>query len=213
MKCQPVREKDRYKYLEHDEITKLFDGMKNEKWKLLSEFLILSGLLIGEAIALNDDDVDMTNKVIHITKTYAPAIKAISSTKTQMSCRDVYMQPELYDCCHRIKIYIKREQMIFAYRSDIFIPNVNTGSYIPYNTFEYYVRRNTERLIGRRLTSHAFRHTHVAMLAENSVSLDTIMRRVGHADSRTTKDIYMHVTKNMKWQDAQQISIVKIINN
>ena len=103
--------------------------------------------------------------------------------------------------------------MIFAYRSDIFIPNVNTGSYIPYNTFEYYVRRNTERLIGRRLTSHAFRHTHVAMLAENSVSLDTIMRRVGHADSRTTKDIYMHVTKNMKWQDAQQISIVKIINN
>ncbi len=127
MKCQPVREKDRYKYLEHDEITKLFDGMKNEKWKLLSEFLILSGLRIGEAIALNDDDVDMTNKVIHITKTYAPAIKAISSTKTQMSCRDVYMQPELYDCCHRIKIYIKREQMIFAYRSDIFIPNVNTS--------------------------------------------------------------------------------------
>ncbi|ESV54243.1 integrase [Streptococcus agalactiae LMG 14747] len=48
------------------------------------------------------------------------------------------------------------------------------------------------------MTSHIFRHTLISILAENKIPLKTIMERVGHADSKTTIQIYTHVTKNMK---------------
>lgn len=50
----------------------------------------------------------------------------------------------------------------------------------------------------KKLTSHIFRHTLVSHLAENRVPLKAIMDRVGHADAKTTIQIYTHVTKKMK---------------
>lgn len=38
----------------------------------------------------------------------------------------------------------------------------------------------------------------VSRLAENNVPLKAIMDRVGHADAKTTIQIYTHVTKKMK---------------
>lgn len=40
--------------------------------------------------------------------------------------------------------------------------------------------------------------TMINILAENKISLKTIMDRVGHSDSEVTTSIYTHVTKNMK---------------
>lgn len=80
-KTSPVRVKDAEKYLENKEIEKLLSGMKIKKWKLLTEFLILSGLRIEEAIALTDADVDLSNRTISVTKTFSLPIRKISSTK------------------------------------------------------------------------------------------------------------------------------------
>ena len=55
------------------------------------------------------------------------------------------------------------------------------------------------------------RHTHVALMAENGVSLDAISRRLGHENSKITKDIYFHVTKKMKEQDNAQFQKVNIL--
>ncbi|MFQ6916528.1 tyrosine-type recombinase/integrase [Veillonella rogosae] len=52
-------------------------------------------------------------------------------------------------------------------------------------------------LEGKHLTTHIFRHTHISMLAELGVPLETIMQRVGHNDPNTTLSIYTHVTKSM----------------
>lgn len=213
MKDQPVREKVKNKYLDDDEIGALLDGMDIDKWKLLTEFLLLSGLRIGEAIALTNEDVDTNARQVHVTKTYSLRISAITTTKTETSYRDVYMQDELLDCCRRIKKYIRMEEMEFAYRSDIFMPDINTGSYMKYDAYRQYLEDHTEKLIGRRLTPHALRHTHVAMLAENGVSLEAIMHRLGHADSKVTKEVYMHVTKKMKEAEEAQIREVKIISD
>ena len=36
------------------------------------------------------------------------------------------------------------------------------------------------------------------MLAEAGIDIDTTMKRVGHEDMNTTKNIYTHVTQKMK---------------
>ncbi|MDD6666684.1 MAG: tyrosine-type recombinase/integrase [Lachnospiraceae bacterium] len=206
-KTDSVRVKNAQKYLEHEEITKLLDGMTVERWRLLTEFLILSGLRIGEAIALEDSDVD---DVIHVTKTYSPTLRQISTTKTATSTRDVDVQPELADCIYRIRRFVKREELKFGYRSDLFLPAFG-GGYITYDVYGKYFRENTEAILGRRLSPHSLRHTHTAMLAEAGVPLETISRRLGHSDSKITREVYMHVTKGMKKRDRERLEKVHIL--
>ena len=208
----PVREKNKFKYLEHNEITELLSSMKVEKWNLLTEFLILSGLRVGEAIALNDSDVDINRRKITVSKTYAFNLQRISSTKTDTSNRKIYMQDELLDCCIRIKHVIRIEKLQFAYTSGIFLPELNTGGYLSYGAYCKYFREITERVLGRRLTPHSLRHTHTAMLAEAGVPLEDISRRLGHADSKITREVYMHVTEKMNEVFNSRIKGIRIMS-
>ena len=52
--------------------------------------------------------------------------------------------------------------------------------------------------IKKDLTSHFFRHTHISKLAELGVPLYVIQKRVGHGNSRITREIYLHVTDKVK---------------
>lgn len=206
-----VRVRDAEKYLEHDEIDKLLSGMTVERWKLVTEFLILSGLRIGEFIALNDSDVDFKTREIHISKTYAREIKQISTTKTEMSERDVYMQDELLECAERIIRFSKEEQMRFVFRTDLFLSN-GKGGYICYDVYSKYFRENTERILGRKLTPHSLRHTHTALLAEAGVPLEAISRRLGHANSAVTRNVYLHVTKKVRDRDNEKLKSIKMLD-
>ena len=209
-KVPTAKERDRLKYLEKDELNMLLSKMKQEDWKLFTRFLALSGLRIGEAIALLDDDVDMNSREITVNKTYSLMINKISTTKTETSNRSVFMQDELYECCREIKLRKTKNIWMTGHKSDLFFPTVD-GEYIEYYAFNKYFRENTEAVLGRKLTPHALRHTHVALLAENGIPLDVISRRLGHADSAVTRDIYYHVTKKMKEADNQMLKEVKII--
>jgi integrase len=56
------------------------------------------------------------------------------------------------------------------------------------------------------LTPHSLRHTHTSLLAEAGVSLEQIMDRLGHTDDQITKNVYLHVTKDMKKEASQKFS-------
>ena len=56
------------------------------------------------------------------------------------------------------------------------------------------------------LTPHSLRHTHTSLLAEARVSLEQIMDRIGHCDDDTTKNVYLHVTKEMKKEASHKFA-------
>lgn len=198
------------KFLESEELKVLLDNMSVIKWKFLAELTALSGLRCGEAIALEMSDVDTKERVIHVTKTYDLVNNIVTPPKTRTSYRDVYMQDELLDLCKRIKLYMNREQMSLGYRSPLFISDVN-GDYIAYYAYNKCLKETAERLFHKKVTSHFMRHTHVALMAEQGISLDIISRRLGHSNSKITRDIYFHITKKLRERDNAQIKEVKIL--
>lgn len=203
-KDDPVRVKVQDKYLERDELKLLLDKMTETHWRLLTEFLALSGLRVGEAIALRKTDVDILDKKIHVTRTYSKVLDKITdSAKTDMSVRDVHIQPELMDCVMRIREFMKHFSSPYFFGWD--------ESYISYDAYNKYMRENTERILGRRLTAHSLRHTHVALLAEAGVPLDAISRRLGHADSSITRDVYFHVTSKLQETENEYLDTVKLL--
>lgn len=210
-KDQPHKAKIQDKYLESDELKTLLDGMQDEMWMLLTKFLALSGLRFGEAAALLKSDVDLKDKVIRVTKTYDSVNEEVTTVKSVCSIRDVYIQKELEEVCHQLNAQMLKYRLMYGIKDCelfIFAPD---GSHVHYYAYNKYLKENSLRLVGRKITVHALRHTHASLLLENGISIDTISRRLGHENSRVTKDIYLHITEKLKRKDNKQIAAVTIL--
>ena len=206
------RKAEKAKYLEGDELQQLIAGMAVQQWRLVTRFLALSGLRIGELIALNDTDIDLFAREIHVTKTFSLVTRSIDTTKTETSTRDVYMQDELFSCVREMMLYKQKNIEQFGHPSPYFVATIDGGR-MHYDAYRKYFSENTARIVGRSLSPHALRHTHVALLAENGIGLDAISRRLGHADSQITREIYFHVTERMKEKENAAIKNIKILSN
>nr|WP_230498622.1 tyrosine-type recombinase/integrase [Pseudoneobacillus rhizosphaerae] len=57
-----------------------------------------------------------------------------------------------------------------------------------------------------RAEFHSLSHTHTSLLAEAKVGLEEIMDRLGHCDHDTTKNVYLHVTKEMKKETSHKFA-------
>lgn len=200
------REKIENKFMEAEEVFKLISGMRIKKWRDLTEFLVLSGLRFGEAAALRRSDLDFKNRAIHVRENYDSNNRVTTTPKTRTSIRDVYMQDELYDLCKRLYaptiISIDNSDLLFS----------DGGDHLQYRAYEKYFCSNTQRLIGRKLTIHSLRHTHASLMMENGMDEQSIARRLGHTNSRITKEIYLHVTKKMQERENQKIKSIRILN-
>ena len=204
------RQKIADKYLERAELKKLLDGMKVEYWKNLTQFLALSGLRIGEALALGYSDFDTDERLIHVTKTYAPTTKAVQAPKTEDSNRDVYMQDELLKLCRTIRAGAKSRALEYGYQSNLIFCDID-GNYITYDVYEKYLRENGQAILGRNITSHVMRHTMTSLFAEAGVDLSVIARRLGHHDSKLTRDIYLHCTQAQREKDNEAVKNIRLL--
>ena len=109
------------KYLEAHELKLLIANLSVQKWAYLAEFTALSGLRIGEALALFDSDVDLKNRTIYVTKNYDTKSNETGYPKTSTSNREVYIQDELYTLCRRIRISMNQERLLTGIRTNLFL--------------------------------------------------------------------------------------------
>ena len=207
-KDTPKRQRIQDKFLNGDELSAFLNTVSEEGNKLITEFLALSGLRIGELIALDDSDV---TDVIRITKTFSPTTKMITSPKTLSSYRDVHIQPELADCIRRLRKFMQIRKIAAGVP---FCPHFiisTTGNRQQYDAFNKWFRDNTDRIIGRKLSTHSLRHTHASLLMEAGYPLEAISRRLGHENSLITKQIYLHITEGTKKNDAAMMDNITLL--
>ena len=185
------------KFLESDELQKILDAAP-EFYSSIFGFLALSGLRIGELIALEDSDVTDTDIIVKATYDYHHGI--LNTPKTSASWRYVHIQPELMQYVKKIRQQSNLHRMASGHRAPYFVVNMYGGRLSYQKTQEWY-RRLCARLVGKELSLHSLRHTHVALMAENGASIDQIAARIGHSDSRITKDVYYHCTLKQREKD------------
>lgn len=207
------------KYFEEEELEAFLQaavsfGLENDQeWFYLMAF---TGMRIGEVCALKWTDVDFEEKTIRITKTmdmpnHNMRQYQLTPPKTKKSIRVVEVDEELMQLLRKhktkqAKIRLKHRKEIEDYHNANFVFCRDNG--YPYASRFVYDR--TIRLCKKAGVSkiegpHILRHTHITMMTQAGVDLDTIMNRVGHEDSKTTKNIYTHVTKKMKKDATEQV--------
>lgn len=202
-----MKEKNMNKYLERDELQALLPQMYVRINKYAIYTLALSGLRVGELLALTKEDVNLKERYIRVNKTYNEQLKAVSEgAKTYSGNRKVYMQDELYDLCREILEYYRRLNV----ESDLFFCDLQ-GKRLSYARLNKYFAENTERVIGRRLTLHSLRHTHASLLFEQNVSLQAVAYRLGHSSSRVTERIYLHFTQRKQEQYNSEVKEIRLV--
>lgn len=198
------------KYLEEDEIQPLLKELYRRpntyRLGLLSEFMSLNGCRIGEAVSIEPTNYDFETRALQLHGTYdhTEGYRNGEKTtpKTLASYRETIMTNREMEILKEIEFMNELEKNTnLRYRDMGYLFTTKNGIPIQTNSFNLALKAANKRLekpIQKNLTSHIFRHTLVSRLAENNVPLRAIMDRVGHADSKTTVQIYTHITKKMK---------------
>lgn len=206
------------KFLEDAELKKIIEELYRRpntyRLALLAEFMAYNGCRIGEAIAIKPENVDFENKTVAIhgtlDKTVGYTRGEKTTTKTSASWRTVAMsEKEIEILLRMIELNELSKNTNPKYVDLGYIFVTKNGIPIQNNSFNTAIRNANERLdtpIDKHLTSHIFRHTLVSRLAEYNIPLKAIMQRVGHSDSKTTLQIYTHVTQKM------EANVVKLLN-
>lgn len=214
------KEKLSDKYLTRSELRVFLNGIPDKfiYWKLVTEFLALSGLRFGEFAALHTSDF-LPSGYISINKTYNMVIRADSTPKTEDSTRLVYIQPELAECISRINAYTAGLRFKHPELRSLpyWFPNpkgihTKDGGRLNYESFDSFLRVYAPRIIGKHISAHTLRHTHASLLFEAGFSVDEVGRRLGHKNgSAVTREIYIHITNELKAKDNQHLASTRIL--
>lgn len=201
------------KYLDHDELRSCLDQLAkiNYRVSLAMEFVSLTGLRIGELLALRREDVELDKSLLHVTGTLLYTVRngdeyqrgtpknAYSYRTIDLNRRAVQILEWFYTDNKRQELWGRTGNSLCSkYKDRGYIFTTGTGN--PYNM--QFINRLLRQVSipGKHISTHIFRHTHISMLAAMGVPVKAIMQRVGHNDPNTTLSIYTHVTAAMNEQ-------------
>ena len=206
--------KKRTKYLDQKEFNLFIKTLQKEalrdyrlnKYIRIAKVLFLTGMRYGELAALSyKEDIDFSKKTIHIRHTYDFRLKKRTAPKTAKSDRIITAPQKVLDI---IKEQILENTKNGFDTDSIFIntlgePITSARVIIP-------LKNHGKKLgIDKNITTHMFRHSHISLLAELGIPLTAIMDRVGHSDSKTTLEIYSHVTQKMVSDISSKLDKIK----
>lgn len=206
-------------YFEKEELAeflKVCKDINDPQVHLIYTLLAYSGMRAGELCALKWKDIDFEENSIKIYKTYYnPTNNTLHYTllppKTRASKRTIEMDEDTMKLLKQHKV--RQNQMILKtpswLKEDFVITKILNNPGYP-ETVKQISFKMAELMkktsIKKHLTPHSLRHTHVSLLAEAGAGLEEIMDRIGHVDDSTTRNIYLHVTKDMKKETSHKFS-------
>jgi integrase len=166
---------------------------------------VLTGLRIGEILALRWKRVDLLRGTIEVAETYSDG--HFGSPKTRSSHRVIPMGETLSKtlALHRSRsILADPEHLVFA-----------TSRGTPLNSKNLYNRvlaPACDRIKEPRVSWHSFRHTHGTVLAEVGESIKTAQALLGHSDLETTLNTYAHAIPSSQRRVVDRVAEVLFSN-
>lgn len=189
------------KFLDKEQLNNLLSVIQsNETYQSFVMFRLLAftGIRKGELLALVWEDINLQEETLSINKSVSSLIDGpiITSTKTIASERKISIDLQTLDY---LKIWKLKQKKLLLSRgirvksNDRQLIFSNQKNEILYHN---YLKEILDKYPEYQITVHSFRHTHSSLLFEAGASIKQVQERLGHADIKTTLDIYTHVTKS-----------------
>ncbi|MCD8148295.1 MAG: site-specific integrase [Clostridiales bacterium] len=175
--------------------------------------LILSlGLRIGEMLALEWQDFDIANRIVHINKTIQSNVKqkgggyrstVKKSAKTRAGVRVIPLNDQIIEYITTLRDYDKRNGIHSPYVACTGVGTRNTARNLQ-RSLDRLVR-NAE--IEKHITLHILRHTFGSVLIRRGVGIEVVSKLMGHANITITYNKYIHVIQE---EEAKAMNLTPI---
>ena len=184
-------------------------------FNIVIKLLLLTGMRVGECLALRWSSVDIENKTIFIDKTlaYSEAHWYLSTPKTARSTRTIAIDDMTVELLKRYKALQDAQKEIvgdaWAHPEMLFTSCI--GGYYDRNhlgrQFRSFLEKHGEELgIEHRFTIHGLRHTNASLLLYAGESIEVISAHLGHASADITSRVYSHLYAEVKVRVAKTVS-------
>ena len=195
----PPTEPKEMKVLTKEEIQRFLIQAKEEGMYELFLLELTTGLRRGEILALTWDDLNFETGELRINKQIVPVGGKLitSEPKTKAAFRTIILPPPMVGLLQEYKRGIF-SQLIFPSRTRPGQP-VDPG----------YIRKRLQDILERagckKVRFHDLRHTFATISLEYGMDVKTLSTIIGHVSSRTTLNIYTHITSEMQENAAANI--------
>lgn len=166
-----------------DDVLKRIDALPAKDFNLFPIMLHYAGCRRGEALALNWEDIDRKDRLIHINKAveyHGNVGKIVPRTKSEAGMRDIIIRKKLMDKLPKRK------------KTGLLFPGKDGGIMTKGEFIEWWGSLN----LG--VTPHQLRHAYVTDLYEAGVDAEVAMTQTGHSDIKTMRGIYTHIRNSQK---------------
>lgn len=165
-----------------------------------------AGLRIGEICALEWNDIDFSNSLIHvrhtITRVKCPDNNqkthlVLDTPKTETSIRDIPITSVLLSVLKNSKQHSASNYVVSTNKQ-----------FVSTRTFDYRYRRALESMGVSIVNFHALRHTFATRCIEVGVDIKTLSELLGHSNVNITLSTYVHSSLELKRKQIEKICFI-----
>jgi integrase len=160
---------------------------------------VLTGMRIGEILALRWKRVDLLRGAIEVAETFSEG--QFGSPKTRSSHRVIPMSTNL-----RSVLEAHRTGSVRTSLDDLVFSTPKGTPLSSKNLYNRVLAPACDRIGQPRVSWHSFRHAHATLLGETGESLKTAQAILGHSDLETTLNTYMHVIPDPQRRAVERIA-------
>lgn len=194
-----------------------------EQVRILFILAIYSGLRKGELLALQWDDINFDSDIVQVSKavTIVDGKPICKAPKTKTSHRSISIPHSLTERLAQLKKSQDefRSQVGDYWQGENWIFTQENGKMMNYSTpyqalQDTIVRYNNGKPTDQqlpRIPFHGLRHTSATLLIASQQDVKTVSKRLGHAQTSTTMNIYAHALQesDRKAADALETLLKK----
>lgn len=200
-----------------DELKYFFECLESigdKRYITFFRLLTFTGLRKSEALSLQWKDINYKDSTVKIYKTLYFDARAhrviVQAPKTTSSEREIELDAKTISLLKSWRLD-QRERLlksgINSMTSDQFLfTQMATNKLLIPNRANDWLNWIYKKYPQKRITVHGFRHTHASLLFEAGASIKEVQDRLGHSNSKTTLDIYTHVTQRAKRDTAEKFA-------
>lgn len=215
----PKNDKKEILYFTPEQADQFLESVKGSKYYLLYALVLVTGLRLGEVIALRWENVDLEEKRISVKLNTVIVSKEqqlekgvlhseliLQTPKTKKSLRTLYIEEPIVSMLKvlretQIKINMEVGE---AYIDSGFVFTNDHGEMMHPRSVQDHFKRAVKKAGLPNLHFHCLRHTAATLMLYKKIDVKTVQEILGHENIMTTLDIYTHVMEDMK-RDAQKV--------